>query len=174
MFPSTSSAPLDIVQTEIFNLLVLLFAFSRKPAPCVVRSTRHELLAELIAVDCLQDLIVLGLSRLADPRKDVWSFRELIKYQEGRSPIGGKASIKALLGKFESAVKPIQNHHRHERLAHLAKVRRSTKGVAVKTLEELARQAVEVLDHILGAKQKYVLRVGSTEAPINLREELQI
>ena len=174
MFPSSSSNPPDIVQAEIFNLLVLLFSFSRKPAPCVGRSTRHELLAELIAVKYLQDSIVLGLSRLADQRKDVWSFGELIKYQEGQCPIGDKASIQALLRKFESTIKPIRKHHRHERIAHLSKSPQGSAGIAVKALEELTRQAVEVLDHILGAKQQYVLRVGSKEAPINLRDELQI
>lgn len=174
MFPSTSESPPDIIRAEIFNLLVLLFALLRKPASCVMRSARPDLLAELIAVDCLQDSVILGLSRLADSRTDAWSFRQLIKDPEVRKAIADTASLEELLAKYEIAVKPVKQHQRHERIAHLAKNPQGTPSVYTKELEVLTRQAVQVLDRALGEKQEYVLRVGSKEAPINLRDELQM
>ena len=95
MFPATSATPEDIVRREIFNLLALLYALGRKPFAGAICSTRHDLLAERIAIACMHDSAVLSLCRLVDRRPDVWSFRQLHKERQKVTPAGNAVAIEA-------------------------------------------------------------------------------
>jgi len=172
MFPSTSATPEDIVQAEIFNILALLYSMNRKPFAGVFSSTRHDLLAEQIAIACMHDSTVLSLCRLADPRKDVWSFRQLHKERQNVSAAVNSVTIEERLSQYEVAIRPLQQHERHERIAHLSKTPGPSQDISLERLVNLTRLAVETFDEILGAKQSYRLKPGSQEQIIDLCKEL--
>lgn len=172
MFPATSTSPDDIVRREIFNILALLYSLQRKPFSGILQSTRHDLLAEMIAIACMQDSVVLSLCRLADPRKDVWSFLQLHQERQKGTSAVNVIAIEGSLAKYNAAIKSVQKHERHERIAHLSKAPGPSQDISLENLLALARLATETFDEILGVIQSYQLSVGSQEGKIDLRIEL--
>lgn len=167
--PRTDSGG-DAAKTQCFNLLALLYAFSRKVEFRNLKSgTRHDLVAELIALHIMEDAIILALCRMDDPDPRSWSLRELWKHEKKSRDSLTSTRIEQNLAKLRKDLKPLKDELRNKRIAHFSK----TPPQLVKDGQDLSRltsQVIALLDDILGAKQNYTLKVGAQEPRIDLRK----
>lgn len=158
---------LDEVKNDVLHILIATYVYQQRVPRIVEKSaTRWELCEEFVLLDALVKTIVLGISRLADKRRDVRSLKNAIK----KAPLNENPANKDVVDKFVVACKPVLEI-RHKQLAHMKPGDFSNQSMP--TLPQEVTLAVNALvnavDRLNGKLVPYQYRVGSQELPVDLR-----
>lgn len=162
---------LDELATDVTWILIEYYVFRCKSSSINGSMSRTELVLELIAIDSLVKSIVMRLTGLDDDQKGTRSFRDLSKQLPKDRGIAAKWST--AIKSYRSTINALKTQHRNVYMAHM---RLGGEAAAMARdwpdLAPSVTAAVEAVDVFTGATKKYVFRVGSQEAEIDLRMAL--
>jgi|SRR5579859_2680015 len=170
---------IDAVLLECTNLLLVYFSYVETINQFDIKTaTRFDLFRWRIQLRVLENDLILRLCRLDDDDKTQHSLREALRsIRPSFSNAAAQAIDKRLTG-YRRLINPLKTKARNYYLAHMSKAVGVPKATeANELLANLPNQITEVInivDLIAGEGDpiKYILRVGSQELKLDLRQEL--
>ena len=160
----------DEIETETWHILVTIYTYKRMIEDLSTASTRYELANHMIALNALAEMAVIRTARLADKRKDARSVSMLLK----RSNFGPRTqAVTSKAEIFLTRMEPVLKI-RHEQVAHMKPGTLSSYPIDPLPREVIfATEAlVGLIDALQDNEASFIYRVGSQEAPVDLRASL--
>lgn len=158
---------LDEIESDTWHILTTAYTHQQFIENILSSATRFDLANRLVALNALEEVLVIRLARLADRRKDarsVWMLLKCRSFQES------SAVVKAAAKSFLSLVEPVLKI-RHEQIAHMKPgVRNSLepKDLPPEVLEA-TKALIRLVDVARDKPMGYFYKVGSMEPVIDLK-----
>lgn len=166
------SPEIDAVSLECLNLLTVYYTYRESIQTCCsAADTRLDLTRRWITLRVLENDLIMRLCRLDDDSKTNHSLREALRSVRNEMPNNQAARLDKHLKGYRRLINPLKTKSRNYFIAHLDKAAEAPfdpKG----GLEEPIELAINIADEIAGAPLQYILKVGSQERVLNLKEEL--
>lgn len=169
----------EAVITECANLLIVYFSYVetiKRFTPKI--ATRIDLLSWRIHLRVMENDLILRLCRLDDDDKTNHSLREALRSVRNFLSDAEARAIGKSLTKYRKVVNPLKTRARHYYLAHLSKTSdvpfaTDSHGIPGNFHKQIT-EVVNIVDMIAGEGEpiKYIMRVGSQEPQIDLRQKL--
>jgi hypothetical protein len=158
---------LDEIESDTWHILTTAYTHQQFIENILSSGTRFDLANRFVALNALEEVLVIRLARLGDKRRDarsVWMLLKCCSFQES------SAVVKDAAKSFLSLVEPVLKI-RHEQIAHMKPGVRGSlepKDLPPEVLKAI-KALIQLIDVARGKPIGYFYKVGSMEPVIDLK-----
>lgn len=161
----------EAIAHECANLLIVYYTYVETIKRFDPKGTRFDLLRRQIHIKVTENDLILRLCRLDDDDTTQHSLREALRSIRNSLPQAKVTAIDRRLKKYRQLINPMKTKARNYYLAHLSKSAEVPHDRFVNFQKEVD-EVINIFDMISGEAVRYVLRAGSQELELDLRQEL--